>query len=693
MLTPLLLLLAQSIPEAEAAHFSCGPFLLQPTQRAMTIVVDNETPVPARLLYWSADGDAELAVEHEEPARHHVFALEGLAPGTIYSYEITSEGLSTGTHEFRTLPDQPERYRVLVVGDVRTIPQAWAEVSGRMFEHEPDAIFAIGTGDYPSDGRQYGQWVNQFFAPARSFLGHVPLWPAIGNHEATRPHDDVTQIERSHYFSLFELPGNERWYRVDYHLLTLLVLDSNSSMFPGKAQYEWLRAQLRSPRNRFTLVALHHAPLTSGPHGGLRPDWTPAEGAIDAGRRFLMPLFEMYAVDLVLTGHDHLYERSEKDGIVYIVTGGGGAPLYKVNSVENPYQKVAVAAHHYVALDIDASGIGLTAIDKAGAVIDSTHLPSTAKHVERRLRSVTRALEGAADVGPLDAATHVSQVTLSNPLDHPLTVRITTANQGEQAAPLQATLAPGERRELPWHIADVGGELEAEPWRAAVVLDLLIEFEGRDQALDLDLDLKRKQTVYRPLYPTQRLDSVVADGDLSEWEGVRAILADERIPIVRYAGSYAGPGDFGAELKLAWSEGWLHLSADINDERVVDDGVTSIDENDCVRVLFDVRAGPSRGLAVYSFGASGRADSSADATVIRHMTRERDGGWMLEASIPLQVLGLEQAGVEAVEIACDFLFVDRDLEGETARPSYHRLWTASRSRSDTSTFGVLALQD
>ena len=110
-------------------------------------------------------------------------------------------------------------------------------------------------------------------------------------------------------------------------------------------------------------------------------------------------------------------------------------------------------------------------------------------------------------------------------------------------------------------------------------------------------------------------------------------------------------------------------------------------------MLFDVATGPSKGVVVYTFGASGRTDSSADATQTRHVTRERDGGWILEASFSLQALGLEEEGAEAAELSCDFLFVDRDLEDETALPSYHRLWTASRSRSDTSTFGVLALKD
>ena len=55
----------------------------------------------------------------------------------------------------------------------------------------------------------------------------------------------------------------------------------------------------------------------------MRPDGTPKEWPLDEGRRFLTPLFEMYDVDLVLNGHDHLYERSAKNGVDYVVTGVG----------------------------------------------------------------------------------------------------------------------------------------------------------------------------------------------------------------------------------------------------------------------------------------------------------------------------------------------------------------------------------
>lgn len=656
----------------------------------MTVVIDHETPLAANLQYWAGEGVS--AVEHVEAARHHVFALENLTPNTLYSYEITGPGHSSGTRQFRTLPLQPESYRLLVVGDVRTQPKVWGQVSERMFEHESEALFAIGTGDYPSDGRQYKRWINEFFSPARNFLGRMPMWPAIGNHEATRRHDDVTNIEASHYFSLYELPGNERWYRVDYELITLLVLDTNSRMMPGMPQYDWLREQLRSARNRYTLVALHHQPLTSGPHGKLHEDGTPKEWPLDEGRRFLVPLFEMYDVDLVLGGHDHLYERSTKDGITYLVTGGGGAPLYKVDSAPNPYQELAISTHHYVALDIDAQAIGLSAIDRDGALIDSLRIESTDEHVARRIASVTAELQSSLQFGPLDVSERTSAATFFNPLDKAMDLRV-GPSQADSAHPtLELHLEPQERRTVDYRLGELAFDPATEPWRAPIELDLLVAIKGKDQALAVDVQWEQKVTVYRPHYSAGALALVDLDGQLAEWSAVPKMHVDDRTPLIKNVTAYKGPTDLGADIQVGWSAGWLHLAVTVRDDQVMDDAATSLDQSDCVRLLFRVPGVTGTSVGVFTFGALGRLESKTGSDVIRHQARQVEGGWVLEASLPLSLLGVAGDG-QGAELSWDLLVADRDGEGEQATVSYHRLWSTGKSLTRIEGFGALRLVD
>jgi hypothetical protein len=378
-----MVLLATVGSQASGAPYSCGPILLQPGPHRMVVVIDHEAPLDATLWYQPAgekpgagiDRATATEIRQESPQRHHIFELTGLAAGTTYAYEISSRnGVTSGVHTFGTLPERPDRYRLVVMGDVRSQPEVWRRMASRILTHERSALFMIGTGDYPADGRDYSQWVEQFFAPGRELLAEMPLWPAIGNHERTRSSDGRSDVRESHYFGLFELPGNERWFRVDYQYVTILILDSNSPMTPHAPQCAWLREQLAEPRHRFTIVVLHHAPVSSGPHGQTDQAGRPREWPIAQSREYLLPLFEERGVDLVLTGHDHIYERSVRNGVVYVVTGGAGAPLYEINAIANPDQVVAVRAHHYVTLDIGPEAIDLQAFDIDGRRIDTARI-------------------------------------------------------------------------------------------------------------------------------------------------------------------------------------------------------------------------------------------------------------------------------------------------------------------------------
>jgi hypothetical protein len=160
----------------------------------MTIVIDHAEPVALRLT-WQRQAGGGKRSEKRDAARHHIFPLTDLRADTQYRYRIQAEGFDSGEHTFRILPEAPESYRFLALGDVRSNPEDWRRVADRIQQNEPDALFIVGTGDYPADGRQYYQWITQFFEPARNTLARLPFWPAIGNHERTRQY--VSQPRRT----------------------------------------------------------------------------------------------------------------------------------------------------------------------------------------------------------------------------------------------------------------------------------------------------------------------------------------------------------------------------------------------------------------------------------------------------------------------------------------------------------------
>ncbi|MFW5740881.1 MAG: metallophosphoesterase family protein, partial [Myxococcota bacterium] len=79
--------------------------------------------------------------------------------------------------------------------------------------------------------------------------------------------------------------------------------------------------------------------------------------------------FEQYHVDIVFSGHDHCYERSTVNGVKYVVTGGGGAPLYGVNG--DWWTEVSDSVHHDCVLDIEGARTVFTAKRLDGSTLDS----------------------------------------------------------------------------------------------------------------------------------------------------------------------------------------------------------------------------------------------------------------------------------------------------------------------------------
>jgi hypothetical protein len=114
----------------------------------------------------------------------------------------------------------------------------------------------------------------------------------------------------------FSLPGNERYYDFIRGPVHFFVLDSDGAEPSGNTstsiQALWLRDRLAASTSPWNIVYLHHAPYSSGSKHGSNPK--------------LQWLYAAWGADVVIAGHDHLYERIFRDGIVYFVNGLGGHP-------------------------------------------------------------------------------------------------------------------------------------------------------------------------------------------------------------------------------------------------------------------------------------------------------------------------------------------------------------------------------
>jgi hypothetical protein len=150
--------------------------------------------------------------------------------------------------------------------------------------------------------------------------------PAVGNHEyKTR---DAAGYFR--YFGARAGQAGKGWYSYQHDGWHVVVLNSEEPLEPGSEQVRWLDADLKAHPSRCTLAYFHHPRFSSGRHGG-------KARVADAFR-----VMYDHGVDVVLSGHDHHYERfapqdpdgreDRERGIRQFVVGTGGAPSYRLRN-------------------------------------------------------------------------------------------------------------------------------------------------------------------------------------------------------------------------------------------------------------------------------------------------------------------------------------------------------------------------
>ena len=176
----------------------------------------------------------------------------------------------------------------------------------------------------------------------------IRVLPSTGNHEFSRCEE--SQCIENWWGAFPELRGH-RWYAaVLGSMVFSITLDSASSLLAGSPQRAWLEQQLAAlpPAVRFVLVTLHHPPVNDPQTGDqVRHNVHPNEQALADYLRAVAPTAR--ARFIVNAGHVHNYERFEQDGVVYLVSGGGGAqPVEVVRAATDLYRDPGFPNFHYL---------------------------------------------------------------------------------------------------------------------------------------------------------------------------------------------------------------------------------------------------------------------------------------------------------------------------------------------------------
>jgi hypothetical protein len=199
-------------------------------------------------------------------------------------------------------------------------PVARRALVGKIAREDPAAILIGGDlvyeGSHPVD---YDTYKGETLGWSER---KIPVFPVLGNHEFKGCPDDPTFCLENWWNSA--APASlrpHRWYSVTLgSTLLALMLDSDSALKPGSEQREWFERQIvgADERIKFIMIVLHYPPARD-------PFYPSARDEKEIARYLARKASSLRARVIVVGSHVHNYERYYRNGVTYLVSGGGGA--------------------------------------------------------------------------------------------------------------------------------------------------------------------------------------------------------------------------------------------------------------------------------------------------------------------------------------------------------------------------------
>jgi tartrate-resistant acid phosphatase type 5 len=252
--------------------------------------------------------------------------------------------------------------RFAVIGDYGSDDPAEYAVALLVASWNPDLIITTGDNNYPDGSaltidQTVGQYYHSFIQPYEGIYGAGAIendfFPSLGNH-------DWIPEQAQPYLDYFSLPGNERYYQFSRGPVAFFVLDSDAHEPDGvnrsSAQAAWLKQQMENSTATWNVVYFHHPPYSSALHGSVT---------------WMRWPFQEWGADLVLSGHDHTYERLQVDGLTYIVNGLGGGSIYNFLFTFPESQFRYNQQHGAMLITADSASLQIEFFNIQGELIDS----------------------------------------------------------------------------------------------------------------------------------------------------------------------------------------------------------------------------------------------------------------------------------------------------------------------------------
>lgn len=265
-----------------------------------------------------------------------------LALALTLSLSVVLPACSTPSANEKTSDYSVSPEVIAVVGDFGSGRAREGQVAKMVAAHNPSFVLTLGDNNYTK--KSYEKMVGRYY-PQK-------LVAATGNH------DYMVGISRFDAFFKTNMWNRSYVYSAKSGV-DFFILDSTAGLMSKSvrlSQLDWLTAELKKSTAKFKVVVLHHPPYSSAKHGSTK--------------RYQWPYAELGA-DLVLSGHDHTYERIIRRGGIYVVNGAGGAKLYKCKKLV--YGSQGCDDKHYGAMFLYVNSYSLNAVFRGtrGQILDS----------------------------------------------------------------------------------------------------------------------------------------------------------------------------------------------------------------------------------------------------------------------------------------------------------------------------------
>lgn len=356
--------------------FLIKPYLQYSTQTEMSLLWETTHPSTSLIEFGKARFDTGKAILDQQISdgslrQMHELALQSLEPETNYFYRVSSvteagDTLRTEILPFKTAVLAETPFAFTIFSDSQNNPAVWEKITTHALEERPN--FAIHSGDLVRLGYRKSEWVEEFFAPSYHFMKQIPIFSTLGNHE----HD------ATFYYQYMKNPDPEHYYSFRYGNAEFFMIDTDQYQAPSTPLYRWLEKALATSQATWKFVVQHHPPYSSeeNDYGD-----TNYELSIygDDEAKLLVPLYEKYGVDLVFSGHLHMYERTwpilnekvvGKNGVRYLILGGSGGGLEKAAPNRTWFTNKVRTLHHYGYIAINGNKLQFQAIDQDGNLFD-----------------------------------------------------------------------------------------------------------------------------------------------------------------------------------------------------------------------------------------------------------------------------------------------------------------------------------